>query len=129
MTSGRLEGCAILVVEDEPLIACEIAMTLEEAGARVIGPAATVARALSLISQGAPSAAVLDVRLGREDVFEVAARLTTLGVPFVFHTGHADAATLAAWPSRTIVRKPAPPEAVVDALRAQLMPSMRAPRS
>lgn len=118
MVTGKLAGCSILVVEDEALIACEIAAVLDDAGARVIGPATTVGKAMTLIAQCRPSAAVLDVRLGREDVFEVAVRLATLGVPFIFHTGHADAVVLAAWPDAKIVRKPAPPEAVVDELRA-----------
>lgn len=125
MASVGLQGRAILVVEDEALIACEIAMVLEEAGARVIGPAATVRRALALISEDMPAAAVLDVRLGREDVTEVATRLTTLGVPFVFHTGHADSAMLADWPESEIVRKPAPPEAILDALCALLTKKQR----
>ena len=116
MSSSALEGSDILVVEDEAIIACEIAMVLEEAGARVIGPAATVHRALGLIAQTLPSAAVLDVRLGRDDVAAVAEDLTARGVPFVFHTGHADAVTLAAWPGSKIVRKPAPPEEIVAAL-------------
>ena len=46
MSPQSLNGARILVVEDEPLIALEIGEGLVEAGAVVIGPSSTVARAL-----------------------------------------------------------------------------------
>ena len=109
MRNAVLGDCEILVVEDEPLIAYEIALTLEEAGARVIGPVGSLEKALETIGRTSPHAAVLDVRLGRDDVGPAAAVLAARGIPFVFHTGHADAGLLADWPGRPIIRKPAPP--------------------
>jgi DNA-binding NarL/FixJ family response regulator len=106
----------ILVVEDEPLIAYEIAMTLEEAGATVVGPVRTLAAALSTIATSTPTAAVLDVRLGRDEIGPAAAALALKKVPFVFHTGHGDATVLGLWPDRPIIYKPAPPRAIVEAI-------------
>lgn len=94
----------ILVVEDEPLIGLDLTMTLEEAGASVIGPIATVAAALSVVETSRPSAAILDVRLGREEVGPVAAALAAKGVPFVFHTGHGSSTELGTWRDRPIVQ-------------------------
>ncbi len=86
-----LEGYTILVVEDEPLIALDVATTLEDAGATVIGPCASVDHALSLIQDGdlmSPmDAAVLDVNLGKHTSIPIARILQARGVPFVFHTG------------------------------------------
>ena len=74
---------AILVVEDEYLVAMEICRWLEEARYEVIGPAASVRQALSLLQGHTPSAGVLDIKLKGEFSFPVAEELKVLGVPFV----------------------------------------------
>jgi DNA-binding response OmpR family regulator len=74
---------AILVVEDEYLVAMEICRWLEEARYEVIGPAASVRQALSLLQGHTPSACVLDINLKGEFSFPVAEELKVLGVPFV----------------------------------------------
>jgi CheY-like chemotaxis protein len=79
----------ILVVEDDYVIAAELAESLTEFGASVVGPAASVAEALALIVREVPlDAAVLDVNLGSENVFPVADALEQRGVPYVFATGY-----------------------------------------
>jgi len=80
----------ILVVEDEALIATMIEEWLGELGCISLGPAATVASAMALIDETTPDGVILDVSLGRETSFAIADRLTAIGVPFVFATGHAD---------------------------------------
>ncbi|HEX4892713.1 MAG TPA: response regulator [Hyphomicrobiaceae bacterium] len=123
MKNAVLGDREILVVEDEPLIAFEIALTLEEAGARVIGPVGSLRKALETIDRTSPHAAVLDVRLGREDVGPAAALLARRDIPFLFHTGHADASLLADWPGRPIIRKPAPPGMILNQLVKLLSPA------
>lgn len=83
--STRLEGQAslILVVEDQVLIALDLAGTLEDEGYRVLGPAPTVAAALRLLGQERPDAAVLDMNLRGEMVTPVARLLQHMNVPFV----------------------------------------------
>jgi DNA-binding response OmpR family regulator len=83
-----LAGKHILVVEDEYVIACELADRLEKFGAIVEGPVPSVDEAMALISRRAPNAAVLDINLGDEFVFDVADRLLDLKIPFVFGTGY-----------------------------------------
>lgn len=78
----------ILVVEDSALIAMDLEMTLTEAGHDVIGPAATVAEAFDLLDHNLVDGAVLDVNLGKEDTFPVAARLQKQNLPFVFLSGY-----------------------------------------
>jgi len=58
-----LAGARILVVEDEPFIAFDLQMAVEEHGAVVIGPASTIAEALDLISREAIDGAIVDVNL------------------------------------------------------------------
>jgi CheY-like chemotaxis protein len=82
-----LAGCRILVVEDEYLIAMEVKRWLQAAGAEVLGPVPSVDKALDLIDDQRPDAAVLDVNLGSgDDVYSVADKLTVLGVPYLFAT-------------------------------------------
>jgi len=90
MGSGiRLSGWRILVVEDEYVIAVDLAASLEDLGVAVVGPVRSVAEALALIEREATlDAAVLDVNLGAEKVFPVARSLQARGVPFVFATGY-----------------------------------------
>ena len=79
----------VLVVEDEPLIAMDIARTLSEAGYDVIGPANSVAQALALIAQSGCNAAVLDTNLGAETAEPVARELIRRGLPFIASSGYA----------------------------------------
>lgn len=72
----------ILVGEDEFLIALDITQLLESHGWVVIGPAPSVKVALDLLASGLPSAALLDVNLGKELVTPVAEALKVAGVPF-----------------------------------------------
>lgn len=80
--------CRVLVVEDEPLIAMEIAETLSDAGFEVIGPAHSVAQALALIENTGCECAVLDTNLGRETAEPIAVALRSLKVPFISVSGY-----------------------------------------
>lgn len=83
-----LQGRRMLVVEDEYMVALDIADALEADGAIVIGPAATVDDALALIATNAIDAASLDINLNSEKVFPVADVLATRHIPFVFTSGY-----------------------------------------
>jgi len=83
MASESLSGHSILVVEDEPLIAVDIKLALEHAGARVI-TARTKDEALDAIDgQQRLSAVVLDHLLGEQDSGVLCERLNALAIPFV----------------------------------------------
>lgn len=89
MPDGNLSSLRILVVEDEFFLAEDLARVLAGVGATVVGPAPRVADALHLIeNEERLDAAILDVNLGGETVFPVAAKLESRGVPFVFATGY-----------------------------------------
>lgn len=113
----KLDGCHILIVEDEFLIALEIERILEEAGADVVGPAHSMSSAVTLCENEGLSAAVLDLRLGDDTVAPVARRLTARNVPFLFYTGQTSTDPLRdEWPHSVVLSKPARPGELVAAL-------------
>ena len=63
LTGDRFDDARILIVEDEPFIAWDLAQAVESAGGIVIGPAATVVQALALVQASVLEAAILDVNL------------------------------------------------------------------
>lgn len=93
MSTQSLQNCAILIVEDEYLLADDLATELRDHGATVVGPAATIEQALALLAENPPlDGAVLDVNLRGQPIFPVADELAGRGVPFVFATGYDSAA-------------------------------------
>lgn len=82
----------ILVLEDEWLIADDLASDLEERGYQVVGPVSSVAAALGLVEREKISAAILDINLGGEKCFPLATVLARQGIPFVFVSGHSASA-------------------------------------
>lgn len=96
----------ILVVEDEALIAAMMEEWLSELGCTTIGPAGSVAAAMALLDGTPPDGVILDVSLGRETSYPIADKLTTMGVPFAFSTGHSDSALLPRYQGSLTLSKP-----------------------
>lgn len=78
----------ILVVEDEYLVAEDIACTLEELGYEVLGPVATIEEALALVESEKPDGVLLDANLDGTSSAPIAAELIARSVPFVVVTGY-----------------------------------------
>ncbi|WDZ81883.1 response regulator (plasmid) [Ensifer adhaerens] len=78
----------VLLVEDEFLIALDLTLVLERHGWIVIGPAATVTKALALLKIQRPSVALLDVTLRDGSVTPVAEALRANNVPFVIASAY-----------------------------------------
>jgi DNA-binding response OmpR family regulator len=112
-----LHGLRILVVEDDPIIALDLPEVLRAAGAEVVGPAHTVAKALRLIETQPVDAAVLDHRLEDHTAIPVGERLLRDGVPFLFHTSSRGGPELA-FPTVRILDKPTHPEQLVAEIKA-----------
>lgn len=119
MISSFLRGCRILIVEDFAPLSFFLQKTLRDAGADVVGPAATISDATKLCqANDRLSAALLDIQLhGGEKVWPVARILADNHVPFVFYTAYLDASTLPSeWAERPIVTKPAGVQNILDTL-------------
>jgi len=86
----RLIGSRLLIVEDEYLLASDLAEALVAQGAEVVGPAASVGEALDMVEKQGDriDGAVLDINLRNERVYPVADELSKRGVPFAFTTGY-----------------------------------------
>lgn len=87
-TAPDLSSRRVLVVEDELLLALEIERVLEEAGAAVIGPVATLQQALERIRAEQIDLALLDINLGGQQVFPAAEALVKRQIPAVLTTGY-----------------------------------------
>jgi CheY-like chemotaxis protein len=84
----RWRGVRLLIVEDEYFLAQDLADHFQSLGVKVLGPAGTVADALSLLRSHEVEGAVLDVNLRGERVYPVADVLLQKDVPFVFASGY-----------------------------------------
>ena len=87
MMENELNGLRLLLVEDEYVLAVGLSDLLEDLGANVLGPVASVDDALALV-RDVPEidAAILDVNVGSELVYPVADALLARNVPFFFST-------------------------------------------
>ncbi|WP_454280655.1 response regulator [Sphingomonas sp. Marseille-Q8236] len=89
MSDRTLAECRVLIVEDEYMLADDLKMELEEAGAVILGPIGTLEDAIAAIeNEEVIDGAILDVNLRGEMVFPVADLLLERDVPFIFTTGY-----------------------------------------
>jgi DNA-binding NtrC family response regulator len=84
----ELTGLRILIVEDIVDFADELAETLQGWCLEVVGPVGSVRDALVLIEGEEIHGALLDVILGAEKVFPLAAELSARNIPFLFMSGY-----------------------------------------
>jgi DNA-binding response OmpR family regulator len=112
MKDRKLDGCSLLVIEDELLILLDMQKTFEDAGAEVI-TAIGCDRALALADTPGLNVAVVDLSLATSNGWTLCRRLSELGVPFVFYSG-GDRETVSAWPDAPFISKPAAPESLID---------------
>jgi two-component sensor histidine kinase/PAS domain-containing protein len=128
--TSDLAGRRILVVEDEVIVAWALEDMLAGLGCAVVGPAARINQALTMIEAEAFDAAVVDVNLDGEKSYPVVDALTARGVPFVFSTGYGKAGIAAKYGAFTVLQKPYAISKLGDALSRLLntQPSAPAPR-
>ncbi|WP_454796972.1 response regulator [Novosphingobium lindaniclasticum] len=78
----------VLVVEDEPLVAMELMMEIEDWGASPLGPATSCDQAIHMIRDTVPDLALLDGNLNGERIDAVADELAARDIPFAFVSGY-----------------------------------------
>jgi len=81
---------SLLIVEDEYLIAIDLANWVQDLGIQVVGPVGSVREALEVIKTAGSQihGALLDVNVRGEPVYPVADALAAREVPFLFTTGY-----------------------------------------
>lgn len=114
-----LSKTRVLIVEDEALVAAMLEDMLNELGATVVGPAATVSAGLILAQAGEIDAAVLDVNVRGNRIDPIVEVLRMRSVPLVFATGYGQLASDLAQ-SAPVLEKPYTKERLVAALRSAL---------
>jgi len=110
-----LAGTTILVIEDETLVAIELASVLEDAGIHIIGPATTVEDAMRLVEDERYDAAFLDGNLRGKPVEEIAAALTRRNAPFAFVSGYGQESLPSGFAGAPVISKPFSPGQLLQA--------------
>lgn len=113
MHSSTLQGRTILVVEDEPLIAMDVALAFQNTGV-AITTTNTLDHALILVEHDGLAAAILDHALGDGDSTELYGRLNQRGVPFLIYSGFDRIDGVG--PDVPHLMKPAPPADLIAAV-------------
>jgi DNA-directed RNA polymerase specialized sigma24 family protein/CheY-like chemotaxis protein len=85
----RQTGARVLIVEDEPVIAMDIAAIVRSIGHTVVGVAATKDKAVLLAEEHRPGLVLADIQLkdGDSGIATVQEILTSIDVPVIFVTG------------------------------------------
>jgi PAS domain S-box-containing protein len=93
--SDRVNGAAaasksgrVLLVEDEALVGMMMSDFLHDIGFHVVGPFGRVSDAIDAIEREPLQAAILDINLKGELIYDLADELNGRGVPIVFVTGY-----------------------------------------
>jgi CheY-like chemotaxis protein len=120
-----LEGAAstgrILLVEDDGLVGLDMKTTLEGAGYDVLGPVATLAAALAVITATKLDAALLDVNLSGEKSYALADALTARGIPFIITTGYSIDDLPDRYGQDLVLSKPFSPKDLLRCLREAMV--------
>jgi DNA-binding response OmpR family regulator len=116
----------ILIVEDDHRIAHLLQEVMEEEGWVALGPASHVDQARALIENQRVDFVLLDVNLGRETGFPIAALLEQRNIPFVFLTGHREDILPREFAGHAVLQKPFLPERLVHAIQEVLAGRQRA---
>jgi DNA-binding response OmpR family regulator len=109
----------VLLAEDEGLVGLMVEEGLRDAGFDVLGAYATCDQALKALHGSAPSAAISDIRLGKDDCQPLLAELVHRGVPTIILSGYSRSAYPLPYDLPWLV-KPCPVSDVVAALRSLL---------
>jgi DNA-binding response OmpR family regulator len=114
-----LNGKAILLVEDEFLLALQLEELLQSRGGMVLGPFRTLDDAMQAARREEFDFAILDVNLNGTMVYPLADDLLARSVPFLLLSGY----SLSNLPERfravTRLNKPCDPELLIATLRAR----------
>ena len=120
--NSPFSGRRVLVVEDEVLVAWLLEDMLADLACAVVGPAASVKRALAMIDAEAIEVAVLDVNLNGQLSYPIADALAARGVPFVFSTSYDKDRMLDGYKTFPVLQKPFHQSELSDILAQLLTP-------
>jgi DNA-binding response OmpR family regulator len=114
--NDKSESLRVLVVEDEFIIADEIAAIVQAAGYSVLGPVASVDEASAALARERPDFAVIDANLRGESSAPLARQLKELGISFCVCTGYRPDDLRPTFGDVVLIQKPVSARALVAAL-------------
>lgn len=117
-----LKNRTVLIVEDDIVIATDVAALLTEAGCKAVLPTTSVASSLSALVHYVVDAAILDVNIQNEWVFPVAHALEGARTPFLFLTAYSPDSIPSEYRRKPFFQKPHVPAALVDAVMRLIEP-------
>jgi hypothetical protein len=109
-----------LLVEDEPIIALDLEIFLNQHGYEVAGPFSSVFRTLQELPSLVLAGAIVDINVHGEMTFPVADRLSEVGTPFVWVSGNSRDLIPARFRKRPFFPKPFRRRMVLDALEMEM---------
>jgi CheY-like chemotaxis protein len=116
----------VLIAEDNLYLALDLSIAVEEMAGRVVGPASSVAEALTLLATHHIAGAIVDFQLIDHDAVVLARQLSERRVPFVIHTANALPAIIAELhPGVPVLMKPVQPHAVLTCLLDEMQKLQR----
>lgn len=117
-----LSDSYILIVEDEYMLARDLQIELEDAGAIVIGLAGSAESALDHIRKAVRiDVVVLDLNLGGEDAFVVANELAGRRIPFIIASGYDNQEVTLRYPNAVTFNKPYSVNRMINFIRLALV--------
>lgn len=122
MEISSLKGARVLVLDDERLVAEDIAEALLDQQAEICGPLFSLAEALEWIafSGNLIHGAVLDIYLGGKPCWPVADELLARGIPFIFLSGFLDMGLPDKYAAVPRCSKPCEPHLLTALLAAEM---------
>ena len=108
----------VLVLEDDALLAIDLAEMIAEMGHEVVGPFHTARSALDALTREGCDVAILDFNLGEGTSEPVADSLIDRGINFTFLTGHSRSYLPEHLQAHPILEKPVTQARLAQALEA-----------
>ncbi len=120
VTHSDLNGCRVMIVEDELLVAMLMEDTLIDQGCEVVGPFARLDDAMRAAETELLDLAVLDVNVAGRNVYPVAEMLVSRDIPFLLVSGYGQDAVPINRPNWVACAKPFMPNQLTTMLIRQL---------
>lgn len=126
MTTQPLQAARILLVEDEFLIAMDVEQLCRDHGAQDVRIVANPAElGPALLTELAPDAAILDVKVQGQWTVDFARLLAERNIPFIFATGYSDMdAIFKDFPGVPVIGKPYIGDEFIKVLSATMRPRL-----
>ena len=110
----KLNGCRVLIVEDESLLAMDLEDTLKAHGARIVGPYGELYAAFRRADLDHFDVGIIDINLRDQAAYPVADELMRQCIPFFFCTGYDADVVPARFAGARVFQKPCDPSEVVE---------------